>query len=291
VDDDEAATELITARLLSFDGLGVSGAFDSSTVAYRHLRQLGAHALPLLERVLEEGTPAGRAYAATLVGQSDEQAGRTAWERLTGESGRIQYYRGCVGSELSLGAYARSSLEGHPGRVNDAPAVPDLSTWTVNRLEQYVATLADSPELDRARQAARSHACQLGESEAGVRRRAKLALAAIARLRGDDPTYRARRAQENFLVRMWIIEKLGPNGDPDWDPVALATDTLATLTLDADQATAMAINWRDLPHEQRGELHRHHNLTLHVHRLVRHLPGGPAKDRLIAWAGFGRQLP
>jgi hypothetical protein len=63
--------------------------------------------------------------------------------------------------------------------VNNAPAGPDLSTWTVNRLEQYVATLADSPELDRARQAARSHACQLGESEAGVRRRwAKLALVA-----------------------------------------------------------------------------------------------------------------
>lgn len=176
--------------------------------------------------------------------------------------------------------------------MNDERPVPDLSSWTIDRLEQHVATLEDSPELDRARHAARSHACQLGESEAGVRRRwAKLALTAIARLRGDDPTYQARRAQENFLLRMWIIEKLGPDGDPDWDPVTLATDTLATLTLDVDQATAMARNWRDLPDEQRGELHRHSNLTIHVHRLVRHLPSGPAKDRLIRWVGFGRQLP
>jgi len=167
VDDDEAVTELVTARLLSFDGLGFMGTFDSSTVAYRHLRQLGAHALPLLERVLEAGTPAGRAYAATLVGELNEQAGRTAWGRLAGEPGRIRFYRGCVGAELSLGDYARSSLAGHPGRVNDERPVPDLSSWTIDRLEQHVATLEDGPDLDRARHAAWSHACQLGESEAG----------------------------------------------------------------------------------------------------------------------------
>jgi hypothetical protein len=103
VDDNEAVTELITARLLSFGGRGVTGAVDSSTVAYQHLGRLGGHALPLLERVLEEGTPAGQAYAATLVRELDEQAGRAAWERLANESGHVQYYRGCVSSELSLG--------------------------------------------------------------------------------------------------------------------------------------------------------------------------------------------
>lgn len=292
MDDDEAVTELITARLLSFGGFGFRGTVDSATVAYRHLQQLGAHALPLLERVLEDGTPAGRAYAATLVGLLDEQAGRSAWERLAGESGRIRYYSGCTASELSLGDYARSSLAGHPGRVDDERLVPDLSTWTIDRLEQYVANLDDRRELDRVLQAARTHACQSGESDAGVRRRwAKSALAAIARLPGDNPTHRVRRQQENFLLRMWIIEKLGPDGDPDWDPATLATDTLATLTLDADQATATAAGWRDLPDEQRGELHRHNNLTPHVHRLVRHLPSGPAKDRLIGWIGFDRKLP
>lgn len=291
MDDDEAVTELMTARLLSFGSQSFVGNFDSSTVAYQHLQQLGVHALPRLERVLEEGTPAGCAYAATLVGQLDEQAGRTVWERLAGEPGRIRFSLGCVGYELSLGEYARSSLEGHPGRVNDEPAPPDLSTWTIDRLEQYVATLADGRELDRARRAAHVHACQSGESRGDVRRRwAKLASAATVRLPGDNPWDVDRRAQLGFSLRMWIIEQLGPDGDPDWDPDVLAGDTLAALTLDADQATAMASNWRDLPREEISDLYRHRNLTFHVDRLVGYLPAGPARERLIGWVGFGRHL-
>jgi len=281
----------MTARLLSFDGQGFMGNFDSSTVAYRHLHQLGVHALPLLERVLEKGTPAGRAYAVTLVGQLDEQAGRAAWEQLAGESGRIRYSLGCVGYELSLGEYACSCLEGHPGRVNDKPAAPDLSTWTIDRLEHYVATLADGRELDRARRAAHEHACGPGESGGDVRRRwAELASAADVQLPGDNSWDLDRRAQLSFCLRTWIIEQFGPEGDPHWDPEALAADTLAALTLDADQATAMAANWRDLQKEQIRDLHRHRDLTCHIDRLVGHLPAGPGRERLVGWVGFGRRL-
>lgn len=291
MDDDEAVTELMTARLLSFNSQGFMGNFDSSTVAYQHMQQLGVHALPLLERVLEEGTPAGRAYAATLFRQLDEQAGRTTWKRLAGESGRIRYSLGCVGYELSLGEYARSCLEGHPGRVNDKPVAPDLSTWTIDRLEHYVATLADGRELDRARRAAHEHACWSGEAGGDVRRRwAKLASAANVQLPGDNPWDLDRRAQLSFSLRMWIIEQFGPDGDPYWDPEALAADTLAALTLDADQATAMATNWRGLQREQIRDLHRHRGLTIHVDRLVGHLPAGPARERLVGWVGFGQHL-
>ncbi|WP_328649106.1 hypothetical protein OHS58_18035 [Amycolatopsis sp. NBC_00348] len=291
MDDDEAVTELMTARLLSFNSQGFMGNFDSSTVAYQHVQDLGVRALPLLERVLEEGTPAGRAYAATLVGQLDDQAGRTAWERLAGEAGRVRYSLGCVGYELSLGEYARSCLDGHPGSVNDKPAARDLSTWTIDRLEHYVATLADGRELDRARRVAREHACRPGASGGGVRRRwAKLASAADVGLPGDNSWDLERRAQLGFCLRMWIIEQFGPDGDPDWDPEALAADTLAALTLDADQAIAMATNWRDLPREQIRDLHRHRALTCHVDRLVGHLQAGPVRERLIGWVGFGRHL-
>jgi hypothetical protein len=110
MDDSEAVTELITARLLSFGGRGFAGAVDSSTAAYRHLAQRGAQVLPLLERVAEEGTPAGRAYAATLLSELDEPRGRAAWERLSGEPGQVRYYQGCVCEELTLGEYARRSL-------------------------------------------------------------------------------------------------------------------------------------------------------------------------------------
>jgi hypothetical protein len=32
------------------------------------------------------------------------------------------------------------------------------------------------------------------------------------------------------------------------------------------------------------------DLPLHLHRHVRHLPSGPAEDRLIGWVGLDRQL-
>jgi hypothetical protein len=110
MDDGEAVKELIAAKVLAFDGRGFAGTVDASTHAYRHLAGLGAHAVPLLERVLEEGTPAGRAYAATLLSELDEPAGRAVWERLAGDPGMIRYYRGCVSEGLSLGEYARRSL-------------------------------------------------------------------------------------------------------------------------------------------------------------------------------------
>lgn len=110
MDDGEAVTELSTARLLAFGGRGFAGAVDASTHAYRHLAGLGARAVPLLERVVEEGTPAGRAYAATLLSELDEPAGRAVWERLAGEPGLITFYQGCVCEELSLGEYARRTL-------------------------------------------------------------------------------------------------------------------------------------------------------------------------------------
>lgn len=291
MEDDDAVTELMAARRLSFGGQGFAGNLDSSTVAYLHVQQLGVHVLPLLERVIEEGTPAGRAYAATLVGQLDEQMGRTVWGRLIDEPGRIRYSVGCVSYELSLGEYARSSLEGHPGRVSGRPTAPDLSTWTIDRLEHYMATLTDGRELDRARWVAHEHACRPGEYRGDVRRRwAKLASAADVGLPGDNLWDLDRRAQLGFSLRMWIIEQFGPDGDRFWDTDALAADTLAALTLDADQATAMAANWRDLQREQIRDLYRHRDLTCHVDQLVGHLQAGLVRERLIGWVGFGRHL-
>ena len=97
--------------------------------------------------------------------------------------------------ELSLGEYARRSLRGHAETLDDNRPVPDLSTWTIERLEHYASTLDDSHELDRIRRTAQSCAYRSDESE-GVRRRwAKLALAAIARLPGDSLWERARRLE------------------------------------------------------------------------------------------------
>lgn len=164
-----------------------------------------------------------------------------------------------------------------------------LDSWTIERLEAFAAT-AHGEELEQIRVIAQSHVYQ-SDGPRHVRLRwAKLSLRANERLHGDDgPWDHARTASQAFALRTWVIEHLG--SDPDWNPEILATDTLAALTIDPDDARTISARWRDLPIEQIGELRRHKNLTAHVNRLVDLLPAGPAKDRLVVWAEVRRLLP
>ncbi|MEV5795527.1 hypothetical protein ACFWA4_14505 [Streptomyces sp. NPDC060011] len=114
---------------------------------------------------------------------------------------------------------------------------------------------------------------------------------ANARLPGDTPWSHDRKVRHNFELRTWIIDHLGPDTDSDWDPEALAADTLAALALDPGQVTALSTNWRELRIEQIGELRRYKSKTAHLERLVDFLPPGPAKDQLITWTGVRRHLP
>lgn len=98
------------------------------------------------------------------------------------------------------------------------------------------------------------------------------------------------RSQE-FALRTWVIEHLCTDTDPDWNPEALANDTLAVLSLEPRRAESVAAGWRDLPVEQIGDLRRHENLTAHVDRLMPSLPPGPIKDQLASWASVRQQLP
>lgn len=171
--------------------------------------------------------------------------------------------------------------------------IPDLSTWTIDQFESHIAILEGRRELEQVRVVAQSNAYQTGESRDVRRRWATLSLTVNAQLRGDDPWDRARQWHQNFTLRAWIIEHLGPDEGPegDWDPEALAADTLAVLSLDPDQAATMSTHWRDLPIEQIGELRRHRDLTAHLDKLVGYLQAGPAKERLTTWLGVREQLP
>jgi len=95
----------------------------------------------------------------------------------------------------------------------------------------------------------------------------------------------------NFMLRVWIIEHVGPGPDPLWDPHVLAADTLAALRLDPTEAATAAQNWRDLPIGEIGELRRHKTLTAHLGRLINHLPPGPTKAQLIEWGEVRILLP
>jgi hypothetical protein len=171
-----------------------------------------------------------------------------------------------------------------------AGPIRDLSTWTIERLEAF-APAQDGQELERVRVVAQSRAYWSDEPGPVRRRWATLSLRANERLRGDGPWHRARAASRDFVLRTWIIEHLGPDPVPDWNPETLAADTLAALTLDPSHARALSADWRGLPREQIGELRRHKNLTAHVGRLVDVLRPGPTKDRLLAWIAVRDFLP
>ncbi|MFE2508314.1 hypothetical protein ACFXC9_07555 [Streptomyces naganishii] len=158
-------------------------------------------------------------------------------------------------------------------------------------LEARLAGLQRGPELERIRTVAQAHVYRSAQSRESRLRWAKLCLAANRRFHGDGLWERARMRCQEFALRTWVIEHLGADADPDWNPEALANDTLTALVLEPCRAKRLAAGWRDLPIEQIGELRRHKNLTAHIGRLMPSLPPGPNRDRLASWASVRPHLP
>ncbi|BCJ39667.1 hypothetical protein GCM10010168_78780 [Actinoplanes ianthinogenes] len=173
---------------------------------------------------------------------------------------------------------------GHGGPIRE------LDTWPVDRLEAFTAA-RNGEELEQVRVIAQNRAYWSDASRLARLRWAKLSLHANERLHGDDPWEQVRMANQAFMLRAWVIQHLGPDEDPDWNPEILATDTLAALTVDPERARTMSANWRDLPIEQIGELRRQKILTAHLDRLVDLLRPGATKDRLVVWAQVRELLP
>ncbi|QLQ38693.1 hypothetical protein [Micromonospora robiginosa] len=113
---DAAVRELAGADTVAFGGVGFAGQVLPATDAYRHVeRALTDHpeqARKKVDRLLRDGTPAGRAYAATLLEAVDPDAGRQAWERLRGDDGEFTTFSGCVMGRTTLRDYATERLAG-----------------------------------------------------------------------------------------------------------------------------------------------------------------------------------
>jgi hypothetical protein len=110
---DEALRELAGADVVAFGPVGFAAAVLPATRAYQTVADAiedGAGVRPRLERLLAEATPAGRAYAATLLGRLDPGAGRAAWRTLATDPAEITTFMGCVMNRESLGAYAGARL-------------------------------------------------------------------------------------------------------------------------------------------------------------------------------------
>ncbi|RAG83780.1 hypothetical protein DN069_20260 [Streptacidiphilus pinicola] len=167
----------------------------------------------------------------------------------------------------------------------------NLSSWSVEDVEAHMAGLSRGQELERVRVVAQTRVYRSTEPREVRLRWARLALAANERFHDNTPWAQARMCHQEFSLRSWVIEHLGPDADPDWNPQALATDTLAALPLDPHLAGSLARGWRELPIEQIGTLRRCKNLTAHVDRLMLHLPPGLIRDQLEAWASVRENLP
>jgi hypothetical protein len=171
----------------------------------------------------------------------------------------------------------------------------DPSTWTLDQLRTFMHA-GRGRRLEVARVAAQGHAYDSSLPSEARRQWAKLSLLANRRMLDDREESSARVAQQDFMLRMWVIDRLGPDDtDPDWSPRALAADTLDALTFTPTQAAALAAaladGWRDLPIERIRELRWHKNLTAHLDSLVGFLAPGPVRDRLVAWTATRRLLP
>ncbi|MFE7762547.1 hypothetical protein [Streptomyces sp. NPDC057438] len=167
----------------------------------------------------------------------------------------------------------------------------DLGTWSIEQLRSFTER-AQGGEFEAVRVVAQQHAYGSVESPEACREWARLSLRANQCMSSDRSWDRARKAHQNFMLRMWVIERLGPDpGDRHWDPEALAADTVSALALTPAAARALAGHWRDLPIEKIGELRRHKNLTAHAGELAGHLSPGPVRDLLLTWSETRPHLP
>ena len=167
------------------------------------------------------------------------------------------------------------------GSDREAPA-HGMSTWSIERLQAFTTDAHDRRQLEAARVVAQHHAYYSDQPREVRRQWAKLSLLANRRMHGDGPGDPTREVQQDFMLRMWVIEHLGRDDkDPDWSPARLAADTLDVLALTPSDAGALGGNWRELPIEQIRGLRRHKNLTAHLERLLGHLQPGLTRDQLL----------
>ncbi|MEU6496029.1 hypothetical protein ABZ890_37545 [Streptomyces sp. NPDC046984] len=166
-----------------------------------------------------------------------------------------------------------------------------LSTWTLDQLQTFIHD-ARGQQLEMARIAAQEQVYYSSHPQEARREWAKLSLLANRRMLNNAEGHSARVAQQEFMLRMWVIDRLGPDDtDPDWSPEALASDTLDALTFTPTQAADLAEGWRDLPIEQIRELRWHKNPTAHLESLIGYLAPGSVRERLVTWTATRPLLP
>jgi hypothetical protein len=110
-----AVRELAAADVVAFGGVGIAGQILPVTRAYQSLddalRERPEDVRRDLDWLLARGSPAGKAYAANLLGRLDPAAGRAAWRSLTNDRSEFSTFTGCIIDRTKLSEYAARQLE------------------------------------------------------------------------------------------------------------------------------------------------------------------------------------
>lgn len=110
----DAIEELARADTLAFGGVGFAGTLLPVTEAYGRVESALAEQTETvrehLDQLLTHGSPAGRAYAATLLERIDPPAAQAAWTAMRDDAGEFNTFSGCLMGRSSLGEYAASRL-------------------------------------------------------------------------------------------------------------------------------------------------------------------------------------
>jgi hypothetical protein len=113
---DAAIEELARADTLAFGGVGIASTLLPVTEAYLRVEQALSdrpeETRRRLDWLLKHGSPAGRAYAATLLERVDPAAARAAWTALRVDGSEFTTFSGCVMGKATLGEYAGERLAG-----------------------------------------------------------------------------------------------------------------------------------------------------------------------------------
>lgn len=120
--DEDSLRDLSRADVVAFGPIAPDGMVLPVTRAYERLADLvtggTVDVRPHLDRLLAEGSPAGRAYAATLLARLDPDAGRSIWRSLVADQAELTTFDGSLMRRTTLAAYAAAQLS----RSDEVPA-------------------------------------------------------------------------------------------------------------------------------------------------------------------------
>jgi hypothetical protein len=107
-----AFERLRTAERLEGFPTGGVGQTLENYAAFVEARRAGAGARAEVEALLADGTPAGRLYAALLLRELDEEAGRRALEGLRADGSLLEAMWDCTPEPFTVGQLADDALRG-----------------------------------------------------------------------------------------------------------------------------------------------------------------------------------